>query len=212
MSHFVSTTTSGYTTTGTTKKSFNISPRKLGLISERKNYQRQSEIQEKRQQDFLGKGTEGFSMNEIYFRVDGEVVPKARPRFRRVVFTDSKTQEKKSGVATYTPKKTLSYEQKVKAAYMVECPFGVAFPTEPLEIVLNVYMAMPKSATKKSKLEMLMHKFPTKKPDADNLLKSVADALNGVAYTDDSQIVSATVRKFWSEQGSAEITLREVTR
>lgn len=154
---------------------------------------------EKRQQTNLGKDTEGFSMNEIYFRVDGEVVPKARPRFTR------------SG-KIFTPKSTTDYENRVKAAYMVECPFGVVFPTEPLEIVLNVYMGMPKSATKKAKLEMLMHKFPTKKPDADNLLKSVADALNGVAYTDDSQIVSATVRKFWSEQGSAEITLREVKR
>lgn len=151
-------------------------------------------------------------MNEIYFSVEGEVISKARPRFRRMTITDKRTNAKRNVVTTYTTQKTLNYEQRVKAAYMAECPFGVAFPTEPLEIVLNIYMEMPKSATKKAKLEMLMHKFPTKKPDVDNLLKSVADALNGVAYTDDSQIVSATVRKIWSEQGSAEITLREVTR
>lgn len=142
---------------------------------------------------------EGSFMNEIYFIVDGVVVPKARPRFTR----DGRV---------FTPKPTADYEKKVKAAYMEECPSGVAFPTQPVEIVLNVYMEIPRSASKKAKAEMLFCKFPTKKPDVDNLIKSVADALNGTAYTDDSQIVSATVRKFYSEKARAEITLREVIR
>lgn len=36
----------------------------------------------------------------------------------------------------------------------------------------------------------------TKKPDADNVLKAVLDALNGLAWVDDAQVFSATVRKF----------------
>lgn len=30
--------------------------------------------------------------------------------------------------------------------------------------------------------------FPTKKPDGDNIIKAILDALNGAAYRDDSQI------------------------
>jgi hypothetical protein len=38
----------------------------------------------------------------------------------------------------------------------------------------------------------------TKKPDADNLLKAVMDALNKVAWNDDSQVISAKSSKFYS--------------
>ena len=59
---------------------------------------------------------------------------------------------------------------------------------------------------------MLLEQFPTKKPDADNIIKSIADALNGIAYADDSQIVQATVNKWWAEESKAEIIIREVSR
>ena len=139
------------------------------------------------------------NIKEIYFIVPGEVVPKGRPRFTR------------SGHA-FTPKRTTDYETKVKSYYVTEYPYGKAFEDESLEIVLNVYMALPKSISKKKRDHMLCYEFPTKRPDLDNLLKSVCDALNGVAYNDDSQIVMATVNKFWSEEAKAEITLREVSK
>ena len=49
---------------------------------------------------------------------------------------------------------------------------------------------------------------PTKKPDADNVLKVVADSLNHIAYKDDSQIVDAYVRKFYCEKPRIEVTIR----
>ena len=141
---------------------------------------------------------------EIYFIVLGEVVGKARPRFSR------------GGgyVKTYTPKKTSDYEAKIKAAYLDEVQYQpMRFCNkEPLEIVVNAYFEIPKSASKKAKTRMLLEEYPTKKPDSDNVLKAVADALNGVAYTDDSQIVTATVNKIWSETPKLEVTLRQVKR
>ncbi len=50
---------------------------------------------------------------------------------------------------------------------------------------------------------------PTKKPDADNILKIIADSLNGVAYYDDSQIVTGTVRKYYGETPKVYITIKE---
>ena len=148
--------------------------------------------------------TDDSSINEVYFVVPGEVVAKGRPRFSTV-----------GGYAkAYTPKKTSDYEKKVKECYLKEVQYQPMrwCNKEPLEIVLNVYVEIPKSASKKAKTEMLLHGYPTKKSDCDNYLKSVCDALNGVAYTDDSQIVIATVNKIWSEKPKAEITLRQVKR
>lgn len=50
---------------------------------------------------------------------------------------------------------------------------------------------------------------PTKKPDSDNILKAVADALNQVAYRDDKQIVDTQVRKFYSETPRTVISIRK---
>lgn len=140
------------------------------------------------------------SVRELYFIVPGPVVPKGRPRFT-------------STGRTYTPKKTHDYESKVKLSYLREYPAGMAFKDEPIEIVLNVYMEIPKSVSKKKRDHMLLHEYPTQhKGDADNFLKSIADALNGVAYTDDCQICVAVVNKMWSETSKAEVTLRGLSR
>jgi Holliday junction resolvase RusA-like endonuclease len=51
--------------------------------------------------------------------------------------------------------------------------------------------------------------FPTKKPDIDNVVKSIFDALNKVAFNDDTQIISLSVRKFYSEHPRVEVTIWE---
>ena len=52
--------------------------------------------------------------------------------------------------------------------------------------------------------------LPTKKPDADNILKIIADALNGIAYADDKQVVTAEVQKLYAENGYTEAAIWEV--
>lgn len=52
---------------------------------------------------------------------------------------------------------------------------------------------------------------PTHKPDFDNVTKAVCDALNGIAYSDDSQIVDAMERKFYSEQPRIEVIIRQAS-
>ena len=51
---------------------------------------------------------------------------------------------------------------------------------------------------------------PVKRPDWDNVGKIVTDALNGVAYDDDSQIVSASVEKYYSEEPRTEIKIERI--
>ena len=50
---------------------------------------------------------------------------------------------------------------------------------------------------------------PTKKPDWDNIGKVVCDALNGIAYRDDAQIVDSMVRKFYGEVPRVVVIIRE---
>ena len=61
-------------------------------------------------------------------------------------------------------------------------------------------LPIPKSISKKRREAMLaMKERPTKTPDVDNLAKSIMDALNHLAYKDDSHVVSLTVKKYYMD-------------
>ena len=121
-----------------------------------------------------------------------EPVAKGRPRFTRYG-------------KTYTPKKTTVYEKAVRDGYA-----GFKFKGA---IMLSVVFGMPipKSTTKKMRQMMLDRiVFPAKKPDTDNLLKAVCDALNGVAFDDDSQIVIMRGSKVYAAEPFVTIKIAEV--
>ena len=144
-------------------------------------------------------------MKEIYFIVDGRVQPKQRPRVFRNKYT-GRTQ-------TITPQATVDYENKVKASFYEACDGEKFFLTGAVQMTVNVYVEIAKSTPKKTREKMLTGEIKpiTRTGDLDNLYKAITDALNGVAYNDDSQIIDATIRKFYGEEARAEITIREVT-
>ena len=123
---------------------------------------------------------------EMYFIVKGQPQGKGRPRFTR------------SGMA-YTPKKTADYEQSVIEAYK-QAENGCFSDGEPLDVYICALFGIPKSYSKK-KIKMIQdgELLPTKKPDGDNIAKVICDALNGIAYKDDSQIVRLSVEKRYTE-------------
>lgn len=114
-------------------------------------------------------------------------VPKARPRFTRAG-------------KVYTPKKTADYEKAI-AEYWEQATKGFKYDREQaLRVNLGFGLPMPKN-TPKYKRHMMQDGTikPTKKPDVDNLAKAVMDALNGVAWADDSQVVRTTIFKEYAE-------------
>ncbi|MFT9495843.1 RusA family crossover junction endodeoxyribonuclease [Anaerosolibacter sp.] len=134
----------------------------------------------------------------ILFKIPGEPVAKARPRITG------------KGIA-YTPKKTVNYENLVKEIYMIT--YGQTMLEGELAIDLKLYFQIPKSASKKKKDDMEAGEIrPTKKPDLDNVLKAITDSLNGIAYGDDSQIVRATVEKYYSQVPRAEVMINQINK
>ena len=133
-------------------------------------------------------------MESIELTVPGEPRGKARPRVTR------------SGI-TYTPTKTVNYETFIKGLFAAKYPDFM-----PLEQVLKAeitaYLLIPKSTSKKKEGMMKMGIIkPTKRPDVDNVLKAVLDALEGLAYKNDNQIVRVIIDKDYSERPRMEITI-----
>lgn len=123
-------------------------------------------------------------MSRLWFTVPGEPRGWARARTQGArFFTDSKTASEKQAVA----------------AWAIEA--GARLLEGPVEVRLTAYLRIPQSASKKRRADMLANiERPTKKPDGDNLAKLALDALNGVCWKDDVQVVDLIVRKFWSDE------------
>lgn len=120
---------------------------------------------------------------KITFTVPGKPQGKGRPRFT------------KNG-RTYTPEKTAEYEALIKRMYLLQ---GGKLFEGAVKLSILILYPIPKSTTKKDRELMVSGSIlPTKKPDGDNVEKAVADALNKVAYLDDSQIIEAKWQKIYA--------------
>lgn len=107
------------------------------------------------------------------FTIPGEPCGKARPR---VVHNGNFSR-------AYTPEKTVNYETLVKLEYQRQC--GDAYISEGgIHMNIVARFAIPNSASKRKAVSMADGAIrPTKKPDCDNIIKIVCDALNGIAYS-----------------------------
>ena len=130
----------------------------------------------------------------LQFKVPGEPVGKGRPRFVRATGR------------TYTPEKTERYENLVKLAFIKEYPDVI--PLEgPLEVTMVANFSIPKSWSKKKQALAIAGVLrPTKKPDTDNIAK-IKDALNGIAWIDDAQVVEESISKNYTEVPSLTIII-----
>jgi Holliday junction resolvase RusA-like endonuclease len=136
----------------------------------------------------------------LEFTVMGEPKGKGRPRFN--------PQNPHS--RPRTPEGTLVYENLIGWEFRSQCKNK--FPEkEPLEMLIKAYYAIPKSESKKRKVLMEQGEIrPTKKPDIDNVVKVYADALNHVAYHDDSQVVKIVCEKYYSNEPRVEVRLNSL--
>ena len=137
--------------------------------------------------------------DELKIVSDITPIGKARPRVTRY------------GHA-FTPKKTAEYESKVKAVArkaMREQGFKRLSKKTSIVFTADYYYAPPKSWSKKKRKEYAENHYgKTTKPDLDNCGKGSCDALNKVAYEDDSSITEMHLRKFYAEKDGFTITVK----
>lgn len=121
----------------------------------------------------------------IRFTVPGEPQGKGRPRVGKVG----------PHVRMFTPAKTAAYEGLISHAAHLSMR-GRPPLTGACRIELDVVCTVPASWSQRKQRQALAGElWPTKKPDADNVLKAVCDGINGVVWVDDTQAVIVAMRK-----------------
>lgn len=131
------------------------------------------------------------------FEVPGKIIGKGRPRLNS--YTGS----------VYTPTKTKDYETLVEQYFLLKYPRFKPFEGR-VQVEINANFEIPKSTKKADKELMLENKInPTKKPDIDNIVKIILDAMNGIAFNDDTQITKLSVEKKYAVSESIIVRINE---
>ena len=142
----------------------------------------------------------------IEFFVPGEPQGKARAR----TYLPRGSNKYRS----VTPDKTRLYEARIRNAFLKAWNKNeLAFPKDrPVRICVTAIYT-PAASTSKRKLAQMQAGLllPMKKPDLDNVIKAVCDALNKYAYHDDAQIVSITCSKAYGYSAGLSVILMDNT-
>ena len=131
-------------------------------------------------------------MSKLTFSIPGRPKGKGRPRF--------------ANGRVYTPGTTAQYEREIRRTAkreMAEQGWIKPHREKGVTLLVNARFAIPKSERKKHiPSDPYLHK-----PDADNILKVAADALNGLAFEDDAQIHTMAAHKEYAERPALIITI-----
>ena len=133
----------------------------------------------------------------IHFTVLGDPKGKARPKFRRLGKI----------TMTYTPKATVDYENSVRKAFINTVGKNFDPINGPIKTEIKCIFKIPDSVSKRKHNEMI-GKPALRKPDLDNIAKSILDPLNNIAYKDDSQICRISGSKEYGENPRVDVTIR----
>jgi Holliday junction resolvase RusA-like endonuclease len=124
----------------------------------------------------------------ISFSIPGKPQPKQRPRV--------------TSHGTYTPQATVDYERLV--GWQCRSVYKGKPLTTALKLTVRVFVKLPKRTVKEK------GDWHTSRPDLDNIVKSIKDGLNGIAYLDDSQIVYLVATKQWASEDYVIVEIEEV--
>ena len=114
-------------------------------------------------------------------------------------------------MSSVTPEKDGAVRKPDQDLFPTEIRTETVFDDAYVAANILAFFEPPKSISKKKREDMLTGKiWPAKKPDSDNIAKVVLDALNGIAYHDDTQIIKLSVTKAYKEEAYLSVTLMEL--
>jgi len=134
---------------------------------------------------------------EYEFEVQGKITGKGRPRVNSY-----------TGMV-YTPTKTKDYECLVQQYFLLKYPRFKMLENR-VEVRIVAYFSIPKATKEIEKNKMLQNQIsPTKKPDIDNIVKIILDAMNKFAFKDDTQITKLSVEKQYGNEEKVIVQIKE---
>ena len=131
----------------------------------------------------------------IHFTLDLKPQPKQRPRF------NGKSNR------VFTAKETIQFERSVRT-------LAISHISEPLMGAVRLKALLVYPHLKKDGKARPERKYKETRPDLSNLIKSLEDGLQSVAFNDDAQIVSLSAEKIYGAFGESphiEVTLEALT-
>lgn len=141
----------------------------------------------------------------IKFTVPGEPVPQPRQRHRIA------GKGPKAFVQNYTPAKHPVNDYK----QAIQLEAAKVFDGEPIDspLLLEVVFIFKRQSNRIWKTKPMPRYLHQQKPDIDNLLKSLKDALNKKVWVDDSQVCKVSAIKWRAagdEEPRTEITIKPI--
>lgn len=131
----------------------------------------------------------------IQFTIKGEIKTKQRPRATVI-----------GGHArVYSSKDTIMYENYVKSEYQRQCAYYFN-GNEPLKATITAYFLPSNELAKYG--QDVKYVACMKNKDLDNIAKTILDALNGIAYEDDKQIVELHVEKYYTPEATEYVEVK----
>ena len=129
--------------------------------------------------------------------IPGSPIGQGRPKFSTI----------NGHPKAYDPEKSQNYKAYVRMiATQAMKDTGFEMIDGPCAVIINAFFEVPKSKSKRFREAALLdQERPTKKPDADNIVKAIQDALNGLTYKDDAYIVYLACQKFYSDNPRVEV-------
>lgn len=105
----------------------------------------------------------------------------------------------RNGVQSFTPKRNMAFEAHIRAIGAVTmAKAGMAPTPDAVTAEISIERDIPKSWPKKKALAMRGQPI-TGRPDPDNLIKAILDALNGITYEDDAQVSDIHFSRRWGQ-------------
>ena len=137
-------------------------------------------------------------------------LPIAQPRQRhRVIKSQGRVF-----AANYTPANAPVNVFKAMLTLAARQAYQGPLLTGPVEMTVSLRFPLPASAKKavRASVDQGAIVYHVTRPDAENVIKAIQDALTAVVWVDDAQVAVGRWEKVYAMQSGVEVTIRDLSR
>jgi Holliday junction resolvase RusA-like endonuclease len=112
------------------------------------------------------------------------------------------------GKRRFTPQKQAAHMYVIQQTAIAKMQLdGASIIEGPVQAIIRVSYPYPSSWSNRKKADT---KWKVSRPDCDNLAKIILDALNGIVWVDDAQVVELNVQKQYGLNAETLVTIQEL--